>query len=114
MDSSICQIRNFCNFYKWIQISKKGIKLKIIQEQKLIKRYLIETENFQFLNSILFSKIILHLTNNNNYVHAGDFIKTYLGLSILNRLVKKFKFTLPAGFEPAAHCLEGSCSIQLS
>ena len=22
--------------------------------------------------------------------------------------------TLPAGFEPAAHCLEGSCSIQLS
>ena len=24
------------------------------------------------------------------------------------------KFTLPAGFEPAAHCLEGSCSIQLS
>ena len=23
-------------------------------------------------------------------------------------------FTLPAGFEPAAHCLEGSCSIQLS
>ena len=25
-----------------------------------------------------------------------------------------FKLTLPAGFEPAAHCLEGSCSIQLS
>ena len=22
--------------------------------------------------------------------------------------------TLPAGFEPATHCLEGSCSIQLS
>ena len=26
----------------------------------------------------------------------------------------KIKKTLPAGFEPAAHCLEGSCSIQLS
>ena len=29
-------------------------------------------------------------------------------LNALNRI------TLPAGFEPAAHCLEGSCSIQLS
>ena len=32
---------------------------------------------------------------------------------ILTSFIKLLK-TLPAGFEPAAHCLEGSCSIQLS
>ena len=30
------------------------------------------------------------------------------------KIESRFMLTLPAGFEPAAHCLEGSCSIQLS
>ena len=34
--------------------------------------------------------------------------------NLLNDLFLKNFSTLPAGFEPAAHCLEGSCSIQLS
>ena len=64
--------------------------------------------------NIVFKKI-LYLSNNNNNVHAKNFIESFLRLSIIDRLVKNFfKFTLPAGFEPAAHCLEGSCSIQLS
>ncbi len=29
-------------------------------------------------------------------------------------LLMKLSRVPPAGFEPAAHCLEGSCSIQLS
>ena len=42
-----------------------------------------------------------------------------LTLKLIKSKVKVFflkliNFTLPAGFEPAAHCLEGSCSIQLS
>ena len=37
-----------------------------------------------------------------------------LKLTLKDFSKKVFNRTLPAGFEPAAHCLEGSCSIQLS
>ena len=44
--------------------------------------------------------------------------KNFIFKTLLNNLtliyLYSIYFTLPAGFEPAAHCLEGSCSIQLS
>ena len=62
---------------------------------------------------IVFKKII-YLWNNINNINTKNFINLFFGFSILDMLRKNFELTLPAGFEPAAHCLEGSCSIQLS
>ena len=63
--------------------------------------------------NIVFKKIF-YLWNNNNNVDPHNFMESFLVLSILEIGGRNFQFTLPAGFEPAAHCLEGSCSIQLS
>ena len=62
---------------------------------------------------IVFKKII-YLWNNINNINTKNFINLFFGFSILDMLRKNFELTLPAGFEPATHCLEASCSIQLS
>ena len=52
-------------------------------------------------------------SNPKSFLEKYEFFNIFI--HILKFLFQKIELkTLPAGFEPAAHCLEGSCSIQLS
>ena len=50
-----------------------------------------------------------------NKSSANLYLFKFLEIKKSFKIIFKYLInTLPAGFEPAAHCLEGSCSIQLS
>lgn len=54
-----------------------------------------------FINNITF--YMVYLLKNNHLLFFLSYGKD-----------KSYQYALPSGFEPEAHCLEGSCSIQLS
>ena len=109
--------------YEELLIGKKSLKTqhplifkadeKCLDPEYLFQRLEKLEENINEYDVVMSSKILKELVP--EWVCSKSINNLKKEIWINGLLIYLWKsWTLPAGFEPAAHCLEGSCSIQLS